>query len=52
MTEILQMPDMAARMKEFGALPAGGDPARLVRTNAADHARFAGIIKDFGIQAD
>lgn len=52
MNEILKMPDVVAKMKVFGALPAGGDPDRLAKTNAADHARFAKIIKDFGIQAD
>jgi tripartite-type tricarboxylate transporter receptor subunit TctC len=52
MNEILKMPDVAAKMKVFGALPAGGDPARLARTNADDHNRFAKIIKEFGIQAE
>lgn len=52
MNEILKMPDVVAKMKVFGALPAGGDPARLARTNADDHNRFAKIIKEFGIQAD
>ena len=52
MNEILKMPDVIAKMKVFGALPAGGDPARLARTNADDHNRFAKIIKEFGIQAD
>jgi tripartite-type tricarboxylate transporter receptor subunit TctC len=52
MNEILKMPDVAAKMQTFGAIPAGGEPARLARTNAADHARFGKIIKDFGIQAD
>jgi tripartite-type tricarboxylate transporter receptor subunit TctC len=52
MNEILKMPDVVAKMKVYGALPAGGDPARLAKTNADDHARFGKIIKDFGIQAD
>ena len=52
MNEILKMPDVAAKMKVFGALPAGGEPARLAKTSADDHRRFARIIKDFGIQAD
>jgi tripartite-type tricarboxylate transporter receptor subunit TctC len=52
LNEILKMPDVAAKMKVFGALPAGGDPQRLARTNSADHNRFARIIKDFGIQAE
>lgn len=52
MNEILRMPDVVAKMKVYGALPAGGDPARLAKTNADDHARFGKIIKDFGISAD
>ncbi|WP_326537454.1 Bug family tripartite tricarboxylate transporter substrate binding protein [Pseudorhodoferax sp.] len=52
MNEILRMPDVVAKMAVFGALPAGGDPARLEKTNAADHARFGKIIKDLGIQPD
>lgn len=52
MKEILKMPDLVAKMKVFGALPAGKDPDWLAKTNAADHARFAKIVKDFGIQAD
>jgi hypothetical protein len=46
------MPDVASTMRVFGALPAGGEPARLARVNAADHARFARVIQEFGIQAD
>ncbi|NML44711.1 tripartite tricarboxylate transporter substrate binding protein [Ramlibacter sp. G-1-2-2] len=52
MNEILKMPDVAAKMKVFGALPAGGEPARLAKVNAEDNARFGKIIKEFGIQAD
>jgi tripartite-type tricarboxylate transporter receptor subunit TctC len=52
MNEILKMPDVVAKMKVYGALPAGGEPARLAKTNADDNARFGKIIKDFGISAD
>ena len=52
MNEILKMPDVVARMKVFGALPAGGEPARLAKQNADDNARFGKIIKEAGIQAD
>ena len=52
MNEILKMPDVVAKMAIFGAQPAGGEPARLERTNAADFNRFGKIIKDLGIQAD
>jgi len=52
MNEILKMPDVVEKMRVFGALPAGGAPDRLAKTNAGDHTRFAKIIKDFGITAD
>ena len=52
MKEILKMPDLVAKMKIFGALPAGKDLDWLAKTNAAYHGRFAKIVKDFGIQAD
>ncbi|MFT3812018.1 MAG: tripartite tricarboxylate transporter substrate binding protein [Acidovorax sp.] len=52
LNDILKMPDVAAKMAVFGALPAGGDPARLDKTNAADYHRFGKLIKDLNIQAD
>lgn len=52
LNEILKMPDIAAKMATFGALPAGGEPSRLAKSNADDYARFGKIIKEFGIQAD
>ncbi len=50
--EILKMPDVVAKMAVFGALPGGGEPARLARTNSDDLARFGKIIQEYGIQAD
>ena len=52
LNEILKMPDVVSKMATFGALPAGGDSARLAKTNAADFNRFGKLIKDLGIQAD
>ena len=52
MKEILKMPDLVAKVKVFGALPAGKDLDGLAKTNAGNHARFAKIVKDFGIQTD
>lgn len=50
--EILKMPDVVSKMAVLGALPAGGDPARLAQINARDYTRFGKVIKDLGIQAD
>lgn len=52
MNEILKMPEVVSKMAVFGALPVGGEPAKLEKTNDADHTRFAKIVKEFGIQAD
>lgn len=52
MNAILQMPEVVAKMGVFGALPAGGEPARLEKTTADDHARYTRLVKEFGIQAD
>lgn len=50
--EILKMPDVASRMATLGAVPLGGSPDVLAKTNAADFERFGRIIKELGIQAD
>jgi len=48
----LKMPEIVSKMAVFGALPAGGEPARLAKANADDNVRFGKIIKELGIQAD
>ncbi|WP_088958977.1 Bug family tripartite tricarboxylate transporter substrate binding protein [Variovorax sp. HW608] len=50
--EIIRMPDVVARMATLGALPLGGTPETLAKTNASDFERFGRIIKELGIQAD
>jgi tripartite-type tricarboxylate transporter receptor subunit TctC len=50
--EIIKMPDVVARMATLGALPLGGTPETLAKTNASDFERFGRIIKELGIQAD
>jgi len=50
--EILKMPDVVSRMETLGALPLGGAPEVLAKTNADDFARFGKIIKELGIQAE
>ena len=50
--EVLRMPDVVARMTTLALLPVGGEAAAIGRINAADHARYARIIKEFGIQAE
>jgi tripartite-type tricarboxylate transporter receptor subunit TctC len=50
--EILKMPDVVSKMAVLGALPLGGAPEVLGKTNAADFERFGKVIKELGIQAD
>jgi len=50
--EIIKMPDVVSRMATLGALPLGGTPETLAKTNASDFERFGRIIKELGIQAD
>jgi tripartite-type tricarboxylate transporter receptor subunit TctC len=52
LNEILRMPDVQSRMTTLALIPEGGEAALAGRINAADHARYARIIKEFGIQAD
>ena len=52
LNDIIKMPDVVARMTTIATIPVGGDGAVLGRINAADHNRYAKVIKEFGIQAD
>ena len=52
LNEILKMPDVASKMAVLGALPGGGEPARVAKANADDYARFGKVIKELGIKAD
>jgi tripartite-type tricarboxylate transporter receptor subunit TctC len=50
--EILKMPDVITRMTTLALVPVGGEAAVLGALNAADHQRYAKVVKEFGIQAD
>jgi tripartite-type tricarboxylate transporter receptor subunit TctC len=52
LNEILKMPDVVQKMAVFGALPAGGTPERLAKTNADDLQRVGATIRELNIQAD
>lgn len=52
MNEILRMPDVIAKLAVFGALPAGGTPELLGRTNAGDYEVMSRLIKELAITAD
>ncbi len=50
--EIMKMPDVQARLTSLAVVPVGGDPEKLARLIASDYARYAKLVKEFGIQAD
>lgn len=52
MNTILEMPEVIEQLAQFGAVPAGGEPAALAEINADDYARLAVIIEELGITAD
>jgi tripartite-type tricarboxylate transporter receptor subunit TctC len=52
LNEILKSPEVVEKLATYGALPAGGSPDVLARTNAFDYDTMGRVIKDLGIQAD
>jgi tripartite-type tricarboxylate transporter receptor subunit TctC len=50
--EIIKMPDVAARMTTLALVPAGGEPAALMKMVVDNNTRYGKIIKETGIQAD
>lgn len=52
LNEIIRMADVRQRLATMYIIPAGGDPSEIAKANAADFAKYAGIIKEFNIQAD
>lgn len=52
LNEILNTPEVIEKLATFGALPVGGAPEVLGKTNAADYAVMSKVIKELGITAD
>jgi hypothetical protein len=52
LNEILNMPEVAAKMGSFGASPVGGPPSDLAKLNASDYKRLGKVIRDFNIVSD
>ncbi|HSV84849.1 MAG TPA: tripartite tricarboxylate transporter substrate binding protein [Ramlibacter sp.] len=50
--EILKSPEVVAKLASFGALPVGGAPDVLSKTNAAEYETMGKLIKELGITAD
>ena len=50
--EILKMPDVQTRLTALATIPVGGDSSLIGKVAVADHARYAKVVKEFGIQAD
>jgi tripartite-type tricarboxylate transporter receptor subunit TctC len=52
LNEILKAPDVVERLATYGALPAGGTPDVLTKTNTSDYEIQGKLITDLGIRAD
>lgn len=50
--EIVKLPDVVEKMTMFGALPAGGTPEVLGKTNATEHEQMGKLIKELGVTAE
>ncbi len=49
--EILKEPEVVQKLAVYGALPAGGSPEVLAKTNASDYEVMGKIIQELGIKA-
>ena len=52
LNEIVQMSDVIEKMATFGALPAGGSPEVLAKTNAGEYTEMGKLIKELGVTAE
>lgn len=52
MAEILKMPDVAAKMRVYGAFAKASSPQELAKLTADDHEYYGKVVKEFGIEAD
>lgn len=52
LNEIVKMPDVVEKMAIFGALPAGGAPDVLGKTNATEYEQMGKLIKELGVTAE
>lgn len=52
LNEIVKMPDVVEKMATFGALPAGGTPEVLGKTNATEYEQMGKLIKELGVTAE
>ncbi len=52
LNEIVKQPEVVEKLATFGALPVGGAPEVLGKTNATDFTVMSKVIKDLGITAE
>lgn len=52
LNEILKQPEVVEKLANFGALPAGGSPEVLARTNASDFEVMSKLIRELGVTAE
>jgi tripartite-type tricarboxylate transporter receptor subunit TctC len=49
---VLRLPDVAERVRSFGAEPVGGSRADYARLIAADWARWGAVVRETGARGD
>jgi tripartite-type tricarboxylate transporter receptor subunit TctC len=52
LNEILKSPEVVEKLATFGALPVGGAPELLAKTNASDYEVMGKVIRDLGVSAE
>jgi tripartite-type tricarboxylate transporter receptor subunit TctC len=52
LNEIIKSPEVVSKLSTFGAVPVGGAPEVLAKTNATEHQVMGKLIKDLAITAD
>ncbi|MDM0019619.1 Bug family tripartite tricarboxylate transporter substrate binding protein [Variovorax saccharolyticus] len=52
LNEILKSPEVVEKLATFGALPVGGAPELLGKTNASDYEVMGKVIRDLGVSAE
>ena len=52
LNEIIKSPEVVSKLSTFGAVPVGGAPEVLAKTNATEYQVMGKLIKDLAITAD
>jgi tripartite-type tricarboxylate transporter receptor subunit TctC len=51
-SDVLKMPDVAARLREMSMIPAGGTPQEMAQFMQEERERWGGVIRASGAKAE